>query len=78
MNIFKLFGCKENYICCPRADGKPEWTPWERKTKTVERPRTTDDNDLCDETITVLKYNKIWQERQCATCGKIFQESLDY
>jgi len=76
MNILKLFR-KKIIICCPRFDGKPEWTPWERKTKEIERLRM-DDDEIYDENITVIKYTKIYQERCCATCGKIFQEPLEF
>ena len=73
--IKKLFDLRN--ICCPRDDGKPEYTPWERKEKEYIRPRyDNDDVYSCD--IKTITEKVIWQERQCATCGEIEQKSLRY
>jgi hypothetical protein len=73
--IKRLFDLRNT--CCPRDDGKPEYTPWQRKEKEYERPRL-DSDSVYDETVTIIVKVVIWQERQCATCGKIEQESLRY
>jgi hypothetical protein len=73
--IKRLFDLRN--VCCPRDDGKPEYTPWQRKEKEYERSRLNSDS-IYDETATTLTILVIWQERQCATCGKIEQELLRY
>lgn len=73
--IKKLFDLRN--VCCPRDDGKPEYTPWERKEKEIKRPRYDDDSIYSPDIYTITE-TIIYQERQCVTCGKFEQEELRY
>jgi hypothetical protein len=74
-NFFRiLFG----RVCCPRDDGKPEWTLWERKEATFSRPVDGRDGVYYVIGVKDRVYTQIYQERQCVTCGKIQQKTLKY
>ena len=77
MNIYNIYRKLTSQVCCPRDDGKPEWTPWERKIKDVSRPVVGSDN-IWNTDLETVSYTKVWQERQCATCGMIQQKDLEY
>jgi hypothetical protein len=78
MNIYNIYRKLTSQVCCPRDDGKPEWTPWERKEANFIRPVNRYDGNYWYSGIKDIEITNIYQERQCVTCGKFQQEKLKY
>jgi hypothetical protein len=74
--LWDLFRILTGRVCCLRHDGKPEWSPWVRKEADFQR--MVDWNERVTTGVQTVSCIKIWQERQCSTCGKIQQQDLKY
>lgn len=50
-----------------------EWTQWERKSATYERPTDFEIDGIMAITHTTIRFTKQWQERKCTLCGRVEQ-----